>query len=209
MVFPPSICDTTNSKQWYCHDNITGKRTPRKIIFGEEFWMDESLITTVHAVLQTTPARWQSLVAALPLERLDASPKAGEWSALSCLRHLVEAEADVFPVRVRRILAGEDFDRFDPDAAGAQDVTSTPEELIARFTTLRQASLELLATLTESDLARTARHQELGIVTLSELLHEWAGHDLMHTVQAEEALLQPFIAGAGPWRGYFVDHIAE
>ena len=41
-----------------------------------------------------------------------------------------------------------------------------------------------------------ARHQELGPVTLEQLLHEWAAHDLMHTVQAERALMQPFIEGA-------------
>jgi hypothetical protein len=58
-------------------------------------------------------------------------------------------------------------------------------------------------------LARQARHQELGPVTMSELLHEWAAHDLMHTVRAERALMQPFIQGCEPWRSYFMDHIAE
>jgi hypothetical protein len=74
---------------------------------------------------------------------------------------------------------------------------------------MRVASLELLARLTPADLSRTARHSELGSVTLEQLLHEWAAHDLMHTVQAERALMQPFIAGSGPWRGYFADHDAE
>ena len=36
-----------------------------------------------------------------------------------------------------------------------------------------------------------------------------AAHDLMHTVQAERALMQPFVAGSGKWRGYFADHDAE
>jgi len=30
-----------------------------------------------------------------------------------------------------------------------------------------------------------------------------SAHDLMHTVQAERAMMQPFIAGSGPWRPYF------
>src|SRR5260221_14319361 len=38
------------------------------------------------------------------------------------------------------------------------------------------------------------------------LVHEWAAHDLMHTVQAERALMQPFVVGSGPWRSYFADH---
>jgi hypothetical protein len=29
----------------------------------------------------------------------------------------------------------------------------------------------------------------------------------MHTVQAERALMQPFIQGCGPWQVYFTDHL--
>ena len=43
-------------------------------------------------------------------------------------------------------------------------------------------------------------------MTLGELLHEWAAHDLNHTVQAERALMQPLIQGSGPWQLYFADH---
>ena len=70
-------------------------------------------------------------------------------------------------------------------------------------------SLAALKKVTVNDLSRQARHQELGVVTMNELLHEWAGHDLMHTVQAERALMQPFIQGCGPWQSYFGDHFVE
>jgi hypothetical protein len=49
----------------------------------------------------------------------------------------------------------------------------------------------------------------LGVVTMREMLNEWAAHDLMHTIQAERALMQPFVAGSGKWRHYFGDHDAE
>ena len=75
-----------------------------------------------------------------------------------------------------------------------------------RIRRLREESLALLSKVGEADLNRTARHQELGMVTLGEMLHEWAGHDLMHTVQGERAILQPFIDGCGPWKRYFPDH---
>jgi hypothetical protein len=78
--------------------------------------------------------------------------------------------------------------------------------MAAEFAQHRAASLTALSRVKPADLSRTARHSELGMVTLSELLHEWAAHDLMHTVQAERALMQPFIAGCGPWRPYFKDH---
>ena len=44
---------------------------------------------------------------------------------------------------------------------------------------------------------------------MDELLNEWAAHDLMHTVQAERALMQPFIQGCGPWQHYFQDHVVR
>jgi hypothetical protein len=80
--------------------------------------------------------------------------------------------------------------------------------MASEFAALREQSLDLLARLSPADLSRTARHADLGTVTLGDMIHEWAAHDLNHTVQAERALMQPFIAGSGPWRaaGYFADH---
>ena len=70
----------------------------------------------------------------------------------------------------------------------------------------RQDSLALLERLSAADLHRTARHPAFGTVTLAELVATWAAHDLNHTVQAERALLQPFLDGCGPWRSFFGDH---
>jgi predicted aconitase len=122
------------------------------------------------------------------------------------LRHLVDTERLAFPVRVRAFLAGQDIPAFDPDTQGSEDTGQTPAQLAAAFARYRAGSLALLEQVTPADLARTARHSELGEVTLGQMLHEWAGHDLMHTVQAERSLMQPFIAGSGPWRAYFRDH---
>ncbi len=54
-----------------------------------------------------------------------------------------------------------------------------------------------------------ARHAELGMVSLGDMVHEWAAHDLNHTVQAERAIMQPFILGSGPWRVYFQDYLVK
>jgi len=167
-------------------------------------------IPTIQSVLATTATRWQTLANTLPAGLLTRPPAPGEWSALECLQHLVDTERWVFPVRVRCFLEGENFPAFDPDGQGTQpDLTASPADLAAEFSQMRGESLALLATLTPSDLSRKAVHGELGPVTLNELLQEWAGHDLMHTVQAERALMQPFIAECGPWKAYFRDHIAS
>ncbi len=167
------------------------------------------IIAATCAVLSTTPSRWLALTEQLPLDLLTRPPAPGEWSALECLQHLVDTERWVFPARVGYLLAGQDFPDFDPDSQGsAPDGDQSPAGLAAEFAHLRAEALRGLELVTPADLACQARHQELGLVTLGELLHEWAGHDLMHLVQAERALMQPFIQGCGPWQPYFRDHLA-
>lgn len=166
----------------------------------------DNLIVAVRAVLAATPARWQTLADTLPATLLDRPPLPGRWSALDCLRHLNDTERWVFPVRVRDFLEGRDFEAFDPDAEGSHGTPGSATDLIADFAGMRAASLALLDTVGHDDLPRTAHHAELGRVTLEEMLHEWAAHDLNHTIQAEQALMQPFIAGCGPWRHYFEAH---
>jgi len=170
----------------------------------------DDIIAWTRAVLSSTPARWLDLTEKLPAGLLTRPPLEGEWPALGCLQHLVDTERWVFPARVRLLQAGQDFPAYDPDSQGTHpDVRLSPADLAGEFARLRQDSLALLFELTPEDLERRARHQELGMVSLSELLHEWAAHDLMHTVQAEHAIMQPFIRGCGPWKGYFTDHTAE
>ena len=165
-------------------------------------------IPRIKAILSTTAARWLSLTETIPVDVLTRAPAPNEWSALECLGHLLDTEQWVFPVRVRALLAGQPIPAFDPDAQGTKNTSLTPEQLAIEFARRRRASLEELERVTVSDLICRAHHSELGTVTLGELLHEWAAHDLMHTVQAERALMQPFIHESGPWRSYFRDHDA-
>lgn len=169
----------------------------------------DDLISHTQAVLSLTAAHWLSLTDSLPLDLLSRRPAPDEWSALDCLQHLLDTEQWVFPIRLKSILNGQDFPAFDPSEQGRRWEPGTPPlELAAEFVRVRTASLTLIARLKPDDLSRTARHLELGEVTLAEMLNEWAAHDLMHLVQAERALMQPFICEAGPWRPYFVDHDA-
>ena len=164
------------------------------------------LIATVISILTLTPYRWTALCAALPEDLLRRAPAPGEWSAVECLIHLLDAEKSVFPVRVKAFLAGADFPGFNPDAEGSKNPDESPADLAVEFAHHRAKTLQALCELTAADLPRTARHGELGMVTLEQMLNEWAAHDLMHTVQAERALMQPFIGESGPWRKYFSDH---
>jgi hypothetical protein len=125
------------------------------------------------------------------------------------LQHLIDTERFVFPTRVGCFLRGEDFPAFNPDTQGTAGKRPVDiDGLLQDFLGLRIDSLTTLEKVRPADLSRTARHAELGLVSLSEMLHEWAAHDLMHTVQAEKAIMQPLIQGSGAWKVYFSDHIA-
>lgn len=165
----------------------------------------DSIIETMRALIALTPERWTSLVRALPVELLARPAADGEWSALDCLQHLIDSEK-VLQFRVQAFLDGRDFPDFNPATDGSKPGVLSPLALADEFARLRRESLLLLEKLTPADLDRKARHAELGMVTLREMLHHWPGHDLNHTVQAERALMQPFIQECGEWKRYYTDH---
>ena len=77
------------------------------------------------------------------------------------------------------------------------------EELVERFTTLRNANLAALGELiTDADLDRRGLHPSLGEVTLRELLATWAVHDLDHIGQIYAGLAGSQDAEVGPWKEY-------
>jgi len=169
------------------------------------------LVDRLTDILRIDTDRWRALATGLDRDLLSRRPAAGEWSALECLAHAADTEATVFTARIRAIRDGRpDLPAYDPDTQGTPVTAETdPGALAERLATQRRDSLALLATVTEAELDRTSQHRELGPVTLRELLNEWAAHDLMHVVQAERAVMQPFIPASGPWRASFADHDAE
>lgn len=167
------------------------------------------LMTNLKAVLRTTPLHWNTIVQTFPEDLLRRQPRAGEWSALECLQHLIDLDQILFPVRIKAIYAGQPFPHFDVNEQGpvlARE--ATPAALAEEFDTLRAENLVLLETITEEDLERPGTHPKLGAVTMAQTIYHWGGHDLMHLVQAEQAIMQPFIEGAGPWKSFYSAHIA-
>jgi len=168
--------------------------------------MDDQ-ISWVRGVLASTPGRWESLVRDVPAQLFTRQPVPGEWSARLCLGHCIDTE-ELFLSRLAAFLAGSDFPAFDPETQGGSAwVDLADDALVAHFGELRKQALARVAELSPDDLERRVRHAELGMVALREMLHEWAGHDLIHLMQAERAMLQPFIRGCGPWRIYFTEHL--
>src|SRR5258708_19835089 len=104
----------------------------------------DNLFPAAHAVLAATPPRWDQLAHNIPADVFARPAAPGQWSALNCLQHLIDAERFVFPLRVRAFLAGRDFEAFDPAAQGTVAQTGrSAAHLPAEFATLRAGSLTL------------------------------------------------------------------
>jgi hypothetical protein len=167
-------------------------------------------LSWIRSILSTTPERWILLAETVPPELMWAVPKEGEWSAVECLQHLLDAERVVFPFRAKRLLEGLDFPAYDPDREGTKlEAEASPAAMAQGFRQMRADSLQLLSGIEEVALERRGKHPELGEVSLGELLNEWAAHDLVHTMQAERAMMQPFLQRVGPWRKFFQEHLFE
>lgn len=169
--------------------------------------MSTKILAWATDILTATPTRWLNLVQSFPEELLLRRPAPTEWSALECLQHIVDSERLAQPVRLKALLAEQGFRGFNPSKDGSKQAPTVA--LADEFVHLRQQNLSLLAQVTEADLDKRALHAEYGMVSMSEFLHHWVGHDLMHTVQAERALLQPFIQNSGPWQVNYTDHVAR
>lgn len=166
----------------------------------------DNILPYARAILTTTPERWTRLAETLPADLLQRKPAPGEWSAVECLRHMIETER-VFQERLRCFLEQRDLPNITPGTQA--EMAATSAELIAEFVDLRRQSLQTVSAITDADLERSVRHTRLGPVTLRQMMHQWAAHDLSHTVQAEEAMMQPLIEGCGPWAQFFSAHVVN
>jgi hypothetical protein len=157
-------------------------------------------------LLRRTPRLLSALLTALPDPWTGTPDIDGGWRPHDVVGHLISAELDDWPPRIRRIIddgTAVPFDGFDRHAHVERDAGRTLDELVARFAELRAANLTALAdSVTESDLDRRGRHPSLGEVTLRELLATWTVHDLDHTAQIFAGLAGARDAEVGPWKAY-------
>jgi hypothetical protein len=153
-----------------------------------------------------------SLLEKMPgiLERLlhDAShqvlhwkPAPERWSIQEVLAHLAVIEQS-YSERVRRIVMEEApplAKHVAPSESEVQQKTARQHRNIA----LRRTHVVFLHTVPAAAAGRTGRHYEMGLISVSQLLHELANHDLGHLRQlAELYRAHAFYLHAGPFQEF-------
>jgi hypothetical protein len=150
--------------------------------------------------LKTTPGILRALMAELSDEDARWKPAAERFSVAEVLAHLSHSEGHCYRMRLDRFMA-EPRPEFEPDDAQMYlDLYrgADPQEAFDQFKDQREANLEFLSNLPEGAGERVAFHREFGEITMTQMLNEWALHDLGHIRQVAELVrARKYQAGAG------------
>jgi DinB superfamily len=157
-------------------------------------------------LLDSTPDILRGLMSELTEEDARWKPAGDRFSTAEVLAHLYHSEGHCYRMRLDRFLT-EERPEFEPDDAQMYlDLyrNADPEDAFDHFVEEREKNVDYLRELPASVGDRRAIHKEYGEITLSQMLHEWALHDLGHIRQiAELVRARTYLAGAGPMgRGY-------
>lgn len=152
-------------------------------------------------LLEATPAILRGLMSEISDEDARWKPAPDRFSIAEVLAHLSHSEGHCYRARVDRFLA-EEMPELAPDDAQMHlelYKNGDPEEDFGHFEDQRETSIEFLRGLSVETGSRKAMHRAAGEITLSQMLHEWALHDLGHVRQiAELVRARKYLAGAGP-----------
>jgi hypothetical protein len=151
-------------------------------------------------LLGTTPDILRGLMCELSEEDSQWKPAPDRFSVAETLAHLSHSEGHCYRMRVDRFVA-EERPEFEPDDAQMYlDLyrNRDAEDEFAHFEEQRETNMEYLRSLPAGAGERRAIHRESGEITLAQMLHEWALHDLGHVRQiAELVRARKYLAGAG------------
>jgi hypothetical protein len=162
--------------------------------------MDENELPCLD-MLEATPEMLRALMCELTPEDARWKPAPDRFSIAEVLAHLSQSEGHCYRTRLDQFL-NEERPELEPDDAQMHLELyrdADPEDSFDHFEEQRETNVEFLRTLPESAGQRVALHKSAGEITLSNMLHEWAMHDLGHVRQiAELVRARKYLAGAGP-----------
>jgi DinB family protein len=157
--------------------------------------------SAVAALLGAAATMIHAEMGALAPGALEFHPAPGEWCAKEVLGHLIECERRGFSGRIAVILAGDTpaLEGWDQEAVARarHDCRRDWLALYREFRDLRDASVAQVAGLAPADLRRGGAHPKVGLLRVSDLLHEWVHHDRNHIRQ----MLANVQAYAWPYMG--------
>jgi len=160
-------------------------------------------------VLEQTPIIAEKLVHLASPDQLRWKPAQDRWSISEILAHLVHVEGESFRDRIQLMIEKKNppIAEFDQNAACAAGKYSggAPLEHLKVFCHERDRTLSFLRYMSPNALSRTGVHAIHGTITVSQLMNEWAFHDLGHIRQIAELFrARAFFPVMGPLQAGYV-----
>ncbi len=150
-----------------------------------------TLDSSVFDVLAQTPATLRALLSAVPQDVVEAPADEG-WSPKDVVAHLLANQPWAMVDRVRLILDADDPPIPDMNEQTTLDDSGLRlkplDELLDELERQRAEAVAWLRELTPEQLGRTGQHSVAGEVSIADLLHHLAYHDLLHVEQAARML---------------------
>jgi DinB family protein len=122
-------------------------------------------------------------------EALDRRPPGSGWSAREVAHHLADSETTAY-VRLRRLIAEDNpaIPNYDEEGFARRLHYDRPiEPSLAVLRSVREASLQLLESLTPEEWQRSGIHSEAGPYSVDDWLRTYANHSHEHADQIRRA----------------------
>ena len=138
--------------------------------------------------LNATTLKLRDAVGDLPEDVLTYHPSENEWSIKQIVAHLL-LDAEVSHDRLWRMINLEEprLKPYVPETAGeVQEADKAPiQDLLDRFAAVRAKTVDMLAELVHWNWARCGRHEELGRMSIRQLVDRKIAHEAAHLEEIE------------------------
>jgi hypothetical protein len=148
------------------------------------------LIAESIAVLASTPGVMRAMLVPLP-ESLIAAQGGEGWSARDVVAHLLARQVPAITGRIDAILAedGAKIPDIPDDLMEIQPYRSRGfDEVLGEFADGRAKIIPQLKRITPEQLLRRGVHSEVGELSIADIIHHVAYHDLVHVAQAAQLI---------------------
>jgi hypothetical protein len=154
-------------------------------------------------VLATTPAVLHAMLGKLPEATVNV-PGAEGWSPKDVVAHLASIQRPAVIERIGALLSGGGaaVPNVDEDAALAQSgLRGRPlDDALEVFAELRAEAMTLLRSIEPAQLGQRGTHSVAGEISVADIIHHVAYHDLLHVEQVARLLYVPIERERGAMR---------